>query len=203
MVLGRSRTCDLPVASTDASRRHAEILGTGKSFVLRDLSSTNGTFVNGGRIDRHELRPGDRIQIGAESITFCQIEGDLEVGGDVDELAMTRIQERPAPTDTKAFHGCLTEIPPYALLQVLELGRKTGVLELGGEDVTGCLWLRDGSPIHAETQGQVGFDAALTLVRATAGRFGFTPQSESPERTIEASITQLLLESARVIDEGL
>ncbi len=203
MVLGRSRTCDLPVASTDASRRHAEILGTGKSFVLRDVNSTNGTFVNGERIDRHELRPGDRIQIGAESITFCQIEADLEVGGDVDELAMTVIQERPAPTEAKAFHGCLTEIPPYALLQILELGRKTGVLELDREDGTGCLWLRDGSPIHAETQEQVGFDAALTLVRATAGRFGFTPESESPERTIEASITQLLLESARLLDEGL
>ena len=159
--------------------------------------------MNGQRIDRHELRPGDRIQIGAELITFCQIEADLEVSSDIDELAMTMIRERPAPTEAKAFHGCLTEIPPYALLQVLELGRKTGVLELDGEDSTGCLWLRDGSPIHAETPEQVGFDAALTLVRATAGRFGFTPQSESPERTIEASITQLLLESARLLDEGL
>ena len=79
-------------------------------------------------------------------------------GDDVDELAMTRIQDRPAPTEAKAFHGCLKEIPPYALLQVLELGRKTGVLELDGKDGTGRLWLRDGSPIHAETQEQVGFD---------------------------------------------
>ena len=72
MVLGRSRTCDLPVASTDASRRHAEILGTGKNFVLRDLNSTNGTFVNGQRIERHELRPGDRIQIGRTVLLFAE-----------------------------------------------------------------------------------------------------------------------------------
>ena len=202
-VLGRSRTCDLPLASTDASRRHAEILATGKKFVLRDLGSTNGTFVNGERIDRHDLSPGDRIQIGGELITFCQVEADVEIGEDVDEMAMTIIQEQPTRTEAKAFHGSLTEIPPYALLQILELGQKTGVLELDGEDGIGHLWLQNGSPIHAETKEQVGFDAALTLVRASAGRFGFTPQSESPERTIDASITQLLLEASRLIDEGL
>ncbi len=202
-VLGRSRSCDLPLGSTDASRRHAEILGTGTKFILRDLSSTNGTFVNGERIDRHDLCPGDRIQIGGDLLTFCQVGAEVEIGDDIDPMAMTMIQEHPTPMESKAFHGSMTEIPPYALLQILELGQKSGVLELDGENAAGRLWLRDGSPVHAETKDQVGFDAAVILVRSTTGRFEFIPETEPPSSTIEASVTELLLESSRLLDEGL
>ena len=206
-IVGRSRTCGLPLPGADASRRHAEILGTGKGFRLRDLGSTNGTFVNGERVEEVELRPGDRIQIGGSTITFCRVEANVDGGSTADE-AQTVIFERPVPSEgdaTKrgeAFHGVLAEIPPYAVLQILEMGRKTCLLAIDAEAGLGRLWLRDGAPIHAETKDQSGFDAAMTLVGATSGRFAFTPQFDSPEPTIDASITELLLESARRIDEG-
>jgi hypothetical protein len=82
------------------------------------------------------------------------------------------------------------------------MGRKTGLLAIDSEAGPGRLWLRDGAPIHAETKSQSGFDAAMTLVSATSGRFAFTPQLDSPEPTIDATITDLLLESSRLIDEG-
>ncbi|MDH3211275.1 MAG: FHA domain-containing protein [Myxococcales bacterium] len=201
VILGRSRSCDLPLPGADASRRHAEILGSGQQFRLRDLGSTNGTFVNGERVQQHELHPGDRIQIGGSTITFCRVEADVDGGGEANE-AKTVIFERPVPSEGEAFHGALAEIPPYAVLQILEMGRKTGVLEIDAEVASGRLWLRDGAPIHAEAKDQLGFDAALALVGATSGRFAFTPQLESPDPTIDASVTQLLLESARLLDEG-
>jgi len=206
-IVGRSRTCDLALPGADASRRHAEILGTGKGFRLRDLGSTNGTFVNGERVEEVELRPGDRIQIGDSTITFCRVEADVEDGSAARE-AKTVIFERPVPSEDdatdrgEAFHGVLAEIPPYAVLQILEMGRKTGLLEIDAEAGHGRLWLRDGAPIHAETKDQLGFDAAMTLVAATSGRFAFTPEIDSPDPTIDASITELLLESSRMIDEG-
>jgi pSer/pThr/pTyr-binding forkhead associated (FHA) protein len=207
IVLGRSRTCDLALPSADASRRHAEILGTRKGFRLRDLGSTNGTFVNGERIEQHQLRPGDRIQIGGSTITFCRVEADVN-GDRRAEEAKTVISARPLPSadrpsrDAEAFRGALAEIPPYAVLQILEMGRKTGILTIEAGDATGRLWLRDGAPVHAETPHQVGFDAALSLVAATSGRFAFTPEVESPDPTIDASITELLLESSRRLDEA-
>ena len=198
VVLGRSRECEVRLADADTSRRHAKIACTCGRFVLYDLASTNGTFVNGERIEQRELRPGDRIQIGANTVTFCQVSGGLDAR---DDGAQTVLLERPATGEV--FRGDLAEIPPFAVLQILEMGRKTGLLHIDAERGPGKLWLRGGVPIHAETKDQVGFDAAVALVHAALGRFAFEPLSAMPDATIDASVTELLLEAARQLDEGL
>lgn len=54
------------VGESTVSRRHAEIVRTGDSVVVRDVGSTNGTFVNGARLNGDQpLRPGDRVQFGS------------------------------------------------------------------------------------------------------------------------------------------
>ena len=54
-----------------ASRQHCIIEGSEKRFLLRDLDSTNGTFVNGNRVEGEiELRPGDVIRIGKMEMEF-------------------------------------------------------------------------------------------------------------------------------------
>ena len=47
--IGRSSKCDIQVDQESVSRNHARIINTGKSLILRDLGSTNGTFVQGAR----------------------------------------------------------------------------------------------------------------------------------------------------------
>jgi hypothetical protein len=89
------------------------------------------------------------------------------------------------------------------VLQILEMGRKTGVLVLDSDGTTGKLWLRRGDPIHAQTKSQIGFDAALSLVHARSGRFTFEPEAAPDTTTIEATVTELLLEASRRLDEGL
>jgi predicted component of type VI protein secretion system len=197
VVLGRSRECEVRLPDVDTSRRHAKIVCDGGRFVLYDLASTNGTFVNGERIEQHELRPGDRLQIGANTVTFCQVSSALD---QPDDGAQTMLFERSLGGEV--FRGDLAEIPPFAVLQLLELGHKTGLLRIDSDAAPGKLWLRAGDPIHAETKHQVGFDAAVALVQATAGRFAFEPNSALPEPTIEASVTHLLLEASRQLDEG-
>src|SRR5262245_34471611 len=198
VVLGRSRECDVRLPDADTSRRHAKIVCRGGRFVLYDLASTNGTFVNGERIEQRELAPGDRLQIGANAVTFCQVSGGLD---QTDDGAQTVLFERNLGGEV--FRGDLAEIPPFAVLQLLELGRKTGLLRIDSDATPGKLWLRAGDPIHAETKHQVGFDAAIALVHATAGTFSFEPHAAPPETTIEASVTHLLLEASRQRDEGL
>jgi pSer/pThr/pTyr-binding forkhead associated (FHA) protein len=201
VVIGRSRSCNLRLPSADASRRHAEIVGTNGGFLLRDLRSTNGTFLNGERVEERPLKPGDRITIGGDTLTFCQVEAPVERASASSGEDKTILVERPALSQ-QTFQGSLAEIPTFAVLQILEMGRKSGALVIESEQGPGRLWLAAGAPVHAETKTQKGFDAAVAVVNMTSGRFTFEPQSDAPEHTIQASVTELLLEASRIQDEA-
>jgi pSer/pThr/pTyr-binding forkhead associated (FHA) protein len=200
VTLGRSRTCDLRLSDNDASRRHAEIIPVTGGFVVRDLDSTNGTFVNGERVHERQLRPGDRIEIGSSVVTFCQVAAEFDPSTqDEDQEKTVMLERRPT---AESFQGDLAEIPPFAVLQMLELGRKTGLLEIDSDRGVGRLWFGDGAPVHAETKNQTGFDAALAIAQASNGRFRFEPDVDCEEPTIQASVTELLLEASRIMDEA-
>ena len=63
--LGRSLDNDVVTEHTLTSRHHAQVNWNGDRYVLQDLASTNGTFLNGSRITAPEpLRDGDAIQLG-------------------------------------------------------------------------------------------------------------------------------------------
>jgi hypothetical protein len=71
VTLGRSRQCDVVLDDASVSRQHAEIRPRGGSWVLTDLGSTNGSCLNGRRIDSPELvKPGDEIELGTSLIKF-------------------------------------------------------------------------------------------------------------------------------------
>jgi pSer/pThr/pTyr-binding forkhead associated (FHA) protein len=73
-VIGRDESADIVVDDAGVSRRHSEIRVTtdGPHLVtsIRDLNSTNGTFVNGDRITSQRLEDGDRVTLGRTSATF-------------------------------------------------------------------------------------------------------------------------------------
>ena len=73
-VLGRDDTADIILDDPGISRRHSEIRVTtdGPHLVasIRDLSSTNGTFVNSERITSQRLSDGDRITVGRTSVVY-------------------------------------------------------------------------------------------------------------------------------------
>jgi Protein of unknown function (DUF3662)/FHA domain len=69
--IGRGRQADVVLNDPNVSRKHAEIRPRGGSWVINDLGSTNGSQLNGRRIDGPEvLRPGDEIELGASVMTF-------------------------------------------------------------------------------------------------------------------------------------
>ncbi len=62
--IGRSRGCDVVLTDITVSRRHARLIPRDGIWVLHDLSSTNGSYLNGHRVSRCQLRPGDQLALG-------------------------------------------------------------------------------------------------------------------------------------------
>lgn len=73
--IGRSEDCDYQIVSSRVSRAHAEISKAAGAYLLRDLGSTNGTFVNGQKIDQVRLSDGDLVVIADVELTYRSANG--------------------------------------------------------------------------------------------------------------------------------
>ncbi len=83
--IGRDTINHIRLNDGETSRQHAEIRNVelGEGFYLTDLGSSNGTYVNGERVQRHVLQSGDRIQLGSSLLIFT----GPDVSKDADAIA--------------------------------------------------------------------------------------------------------------------
>jgi pSer/pThr/pTyr-binding forkhead associated (FHA) protein len=71
--VGRHDDCVIRIKSSQVSRRHCEIVEAAEKLTIRDLGSSNGTYVNGKRISGQQaLKPGDEITVGAVSLRVAR-----------------------------------------------------------------------------------------------------------------------------------
>ena len=78
-LIGRSKNASIQFDDEGVSRRHAKLVRQPDGTVeIVDLNSTNGTFCNGERVERHILQDGDKIQIGATTIIKFSLQDSLE-----------------------------------------------------------------------------------------------------------------------------
>ncbi len=89
--IGRASDCSIPIKDRYLSRKHAEINAVpGGTWILKDLGSANGTYLNGSRVEREmPLKPGDRIRLGDTEIVFETPEPNT------DRFAIHDTAERP------------------------------------------------------------------------------------------------------------
>jgi len=64
IIIGRSSKADIQIDQESVSRNHCKIINTGKAILLRDMGSTNGTYINDELIDEYVLKDGDFIKVG-------------------------------------------------------------------------------------------------------------------------------------------
>jgi pSer/pThr/pTyr-binding forkhead associated (FHA) protein len=64
-VIGRHHECDIAIASEEISRRHAQVKPTAEGVLVEDLGSSNGTFINGQRVQSGLLKSGDELRLDA------------------------------------------------------------------------------------------------------------------------------------------
>ena len=71
-VIGRNAGADISLPDDALSGVHAAIELGLAGFRIRDLGSTNGTFVNGSQVQATDLKDGDRITVGEHTLAYCQ-----------------------------------------------------------------------------------------------------------------------------------
>ncbi len=70
IIIGREVSCDVMLNNNSVSRTHSEIVRLAEGYLLKDLGSRNGTFVNGQRIEETLLQDGDTVTIGDVILKF-------------------------------------------------------------------------------------------------------------------------------------
>jgi pSer/pThr/pTyr-binding forkhead associated (FHA) protein len=84
VTIGRAKGNQVRIDHPTVSGRHARVESTPEGFVLMDLGSRNGTFVNGVRVPRAVLRPNDWISVGSYILTFKESVADRR--GDTESI---------------------------------------------------------------------------------------------------------------------
>src|SRR5687768_6102566 len=69
-IIGRGETCDLPLKDSGVSRQHAKIVAEGEQYILLDMESRNGTFLNGKPTRKASLQEGDEVRICGAAFRF-------------------------------------------------------------------------------------------------------------------------------------
>ena len=118
-VIGRSREANLTVYSQKVSKEHAVIMVGECGVLVRDLGSTNGTFVNGRRVDEAPLRDGDILHLAHWEFCFCT-ESDRRVSSH-DSALRTKGTTRIVEDRVSMIHS-------HRFLQQLVLDRSVAIL---------------------------------------------------------------------------
>jgi CheY-like chemotaxis protein len=100
------------------------------------------------------------------------------------------------------FRGMMRRVGLQEVLQLECLGRKSSVLEIFTGKVRGRVFISEGAIVHADSGALQGEVALYGLLALRGGEFNLLPFTEPPRRTIEGQWESLLMEAARLNDEG-
>ena len=100
------------------------------------------------------------------------------------------------------FRGMMRRVGLQEVLQLECLGRKSSVLEIFTGKVRGRIFISDGAIVHAESGSLQGEVALYGLLALRGGEFNLLPFVEPSRRTIQGQWESLLMEAARLSDEG-
>ena len=69
-IVGRDATCEIQIDNLGVSRAHCQFVNRGDSFIVQDMNSANGTYVNGQKVGEHYLKDGDEVLVGKFMLKF-------------------------------------------------------------------------------------------------------------------------------------
>ncbi len=172
VAIGRHESNELQLDSRTVSNYHAEILNENGRLLVRDLGSTNGTYINEERVREQRVASGDHLRIGSHVLTVQQEapinkrERLLRVPRDPDAFGPgTAGRIVSIRSDSEDAHKTLQvggphDLPLADLLKTLSANAHSVLLTLTQKDGQGCVWVRKDRIVHAE-YGSVTGEKAL------------------------------------------
>jgi pSer/pThr/pTyr-binding forkhead associated (FHA) protein len=191
VVLGRSQLCDFIVTHSTVSRRHAAIQIQSNRLVLKDLNSTNGTYINDVPSVGGIVSSGDRICLGSAELLLKV----FQVSANAEAPPRTL---RP-PEKKQILAGVADQLKPADLVQVLASGGKTGSLMLR-KGRFGRVDFKDGQVCYAKVDGIEGEKAFHRIMTWEGAEFRFC-FARPKEGNLEQRTDVLLVNNARLQEE--
>jgi len=209
IVIGRSSELDMVLVEEMVSRKHARIALSEGVITIEDLGSTNGTFVNGEKVERGTLKEGDRVLVGTNILKVMAISQDGDQQLDLKAVAAGRVTARQKMSrvgdEPPRMSGSLEEIPLPDLLQLFGTSKKNGVLVLQTDTLEGRIHLTEGRVRFAMIEGMDSVPPLKAVYRMLdwhQGQFALDPpDSRKFENTVDASAQEILMEGIRQQDE--
>lgn len=174
-IVGRAPECDRVIDNFKVSRRHCKLFKEGSTWFVEDLGSSNGTFVNGKRITREALKPGDIITVGGTPFTLDQLMGGSKVS-----LEGLNIEAQHLAYHSNEGKKLIDDIS-----LTIGPGQFIGLIGPSGAGKTTLMYLLCG--INNPSHGDVKINGE-SLVRNPdnfKGVFGYVPQDDILHRELE------------------
>lgn len=228
--IGRAQELGICLVEDMVSRHHAKIEVAGGQVLLTDLNSTNGTFVNGERIQKAEVEHDDRVLVGTSIMRLVDTQGqaaqptpqpqqtaaaaepeDLAIEIDLDLDVGGGTQVTAAAPRTESMSGDLADVPLTDLLQLLGNNQRTGEVRVDGVGEA-YLTLRAGrlSDVRlAQTPTLSALKALCRVLRWPNGSFAFAATraaeaggADADEGRLTGRLEEVLMEATRQNDEA-
>lgn len=138
---GRKPTCDIHINDQGVSKEHAVILTLGNDQILEDLGSTNGTLVNGEKVQRHILQNGDVIEVGRYKLRFVNAKAMPDMDFDktllIPAFDRTKLRQEGAPIGEAETPSITTAVANARNVKTVSpLGAVRGISgEISGQEI--------------------------------------------------------------------
>jgi hypothetical protein len=208
IIIGRSSDLDMVLVEDMVSRKHAKISVSGNKVNIIDLGSTNGTFINGKKTRRADLKIADRILVGTSILKLIKASDMITAAASASSQQQARdLMEDIAASasETSTMSGELEDVPLPDLIQLFASNQKSGTLTVTGAN-RGKIFIKDGQILYAVIGGEVKMQPMKALCRmVTWSRGHFSMEPGEPNATFPQQFKQstesILLEALRQADE--
>ncbi|MFC1850585.1 DUF4388 domain-containing protein [candidate division CSSED10-310 bacterium] len=208
--IGREHYNDVVLEDLMASRQHAVITWEKFKFVIKDLKSQNGIYVNDEKIETAHISHQDVIKIGITDIfVYYGKEGEIDTFllKEKSRIASSRTIKVKQQLDfsDRGFSGDLTSLTMDDIVQVINQAQKTGMLLIKtspDDRVAKKIYFASGDIVHALCGTETNTKAVIKILQLQSGTFEYVEHVSPPAKTISKSTMWLLMEAHRITDEN-
>ncbi len=212
-IVGRSSEIDLVLMEEMVSRKHAKMWFEDGKLNIKDLGSTNGTFVNGEKIVQTTVGEGDRVLIGTSIMKVIESntsgrKTETSAGPVKDHRPKGGGTSKTTMHNTESSHsmtGTIREIPLPDLIQLLSTSKKSGTLIIKRNGVSAKIHLDKGKLVYASIDDSPGLNplkAVFKILSFSDGTFELhKPEPKMFPETINLPTEHILMEGLTQLDE--